>query len=139
MTTGSALRKMLWSILVIVVLFIIFLAVDYYDGTTDSYYVGGSFLTPERLVTTPLAWAPEVSALVAILAGIYIFYILAPYAVYDHAKRHGRNAVRWTTAFVVFTPFVSCLVSSQAFSKATTTVASYVEPQPLPLLIDWSH
>jgi hypothetical protein len=107
MVTNNILLEAALYTLVVGSLCVIFFIADTFDGTTAIYYVGGWGWSPGKPITTPLAWAPQVSTLIASLGGIYIFYILAPYAVYHNAKRHGRNAVRWTTAFVVFTPVLA--------------------------------
>ena len=44
------------------------------------------------------------------LIGAIALYITLVYVVYDHAKRHHRRAVAWTTAFIVFTPILAGLV-----------------------------
>jgi len=94
---------MVLVVLVAVILCIIFFTVDYVDGTVSQYIER----TTGQYVIDLMTWAPFACTLVACLAGFYIFYILAPYAVYHHSKRHGRNTVRWTTAFVVFTPVLA--------------------------------
>ena len=62
---------------------------------------------------------PELSnwMVTCVLAGI-VLYIVVPYAVYNHAKRHHRRAVAWTTACIAFTPIlggISYLLTWPAF------------------------
>lgn len=103
MITGRPLREMVLSFLSAALLCIIFFVADYFDGT-EIYHSEWYYAEPWA---EPIVWAPFASLFAGVVAGIYIFYILAPYAVYHHAKQKGRNAVRWTTAFVVFTPLLA--------------------------------
>lgn len=106
MLTSKPVRKILLSILVAVLLCIIFFSIDLLDGITHTYTYrtwGGL----EKTVVETIAWADDATAVTVILAAFYIFYIVIPNIVYNNAKRHGRNAVRWTTAFVVFTPVLA--------------------------------
>ncbi len=92
----------------------IFFVIDYFDPSNIgewrdplfSFLWGG-----ERTyhVITPFAWAPEASIVVA---GIVVFYlyIFTTRVIYRHAKRNGRNVVRWTTASIMFSPFVTALI-----------------------------
>jgi hypothetical protein len=104
MLTSKPVRKILLSILVAVLLCIIFFTIDLLDGITHTYTYGW---LEKTVVVETIAWADDATAVTVILAVFYIFYIVIPHIVYDNAKRHGRNAVRWTTAFVVFTPVLA--------------------------------
>ncbi len=55
----------------------------------------------------PLEWAPMAWGLIA--AGILamLLYIFGVWTIYHHAIRYNRNAVRWTTAAIVFTPILA--------------------------------
>ena len=46
---------------------------------------------------------------ISMICGIALYFTLA-YVVYNHAKKHHRRAVAWTTAFIVFTPILGGLV-----------------------------
>ena len=62
--------------------------------------------TQRYVMESKITWAPAASIWVCIIG----FSIAAAHIIYHHAKRHGRNAVAWATAFIVFSPFLSLVV-----------------------------
>jgi len=62
----------------------------------------------------PLDWAPEAWAIIA--AGI--LYIVSVWIMYQHAKRYNRNAIRWTTAAIVFSPVLVWIVYGLTWRKS---------------------
>jgi len=110
--------KILLSVLIVLLLCIIFFGIDAIDGTTYTYWYHSYDPTihypgypPDWIPSwespvvahTPIYWAPIASIIAAGLA----LYIVATQTVYSNAKRHGRNAIRWATAFVLFTPILA--------------------------------
>ncbi len=53
-----------------------------------------------------ITWAPGASLWVGLIG----LSVATAHIIYHHAKRHGRNAVAWATAFIVFSPFLSFIV-----------------------------
>ena len=95
----SLLNFILW-ILICGMLSGVFFAIDYLDGTSVGEIDGW------RLYSySPYTWAPEASISIAILA----FNLAAADVGYHIIKRHGRNTVRWTTAIIVFSPFLAAI------------------------------
>jgi TRAP-type C4-dicarboxylate transport system permease small subunit len=127
MLASKPVRKILLSILVAVLLCIIFYSIDLAGTTTHTItHSGISPLTkkPYEYTTEQVEhvwWALAALGVTACLAAFYIFYIVIPQIVYDNAKRHGRNAVRWTTAFVVFTPVLAGIVYLLTWPKSKKT------------------
>jgi hypothetical protein len=74
---------------------------------TGEYYV--SVLVPGN----PLEWAPAAWFFIA----IGILYIVSIWLIYRHAKRYNRNAVRWTTAAIVFSPVLAWIVYGLSWRK----------------------
>jgi hypothetical protein len=109
----SSLRAWILCFLIPALLCCIFFIADFYDSTrviTGYYHPPGIPLLEtwdKYPIYSPLAWAPPLSVITGFLVGFYIFYFVAPYTVYHNAKKVGRNAVRWTTAFVIFTPVLA--------------------------------
>ncbi len=68
----------------------------------------------EPIPGNPLEWAPEAWAIIA--AGI--LYIIGVWIMYHHAKRYNRNAVRWTTAAIVFSPVLAWIVYGLSWRKS---------------------
>ena len=62
----------------------------------------------------PLEWAPEAWAIIA--AGI--LYIVGIWIIYHHAKRYNRNAVRWTTAAIAFSPVLAWIAYGLTWRKS---------------------
>jgi len=44
-------------------------------------------------------------------------YIASVYVIYDNARRHGRNAVAWTTAAIVFSPILAGIAYGLTWPK----------------------
>lgn len=111
LTPRNKLELILWIVLPCL-LCGIFFAVDYVDGTSGyhRYYIGWLWPSWHHEVTTPFAWAPIASVCVASIAAFWGLYVVLPYIVYHNAMRNGRNAVRWTTAFIIFTPLLAGIV-----------------------------
>ena len=71
---------------------------------------------PSPAPSTPLVdfnrfnWAPWASAWALISLIGFFLYVKGIYLIHDHAERNGRNRVRWTTASVVFSPFLAGLI-----------------------------
>jgi len=111
MFANKTMRRIVLPILSAILLCIIFFAIDLLDGVTSTYtyYKPGVEwpLQVDRTEIRPIAWAPVATIIVASSLVFYFLYIVIPQIVYGNAKSHGRNAVRWTTAFVVFTPFLA--------------------------------
>ena len=123
------MRKILLPILIVALLCVIFFVIDLVDGTTSTYWYHSYDPTihypgypPEWLpsrespvvVHTPIYWAPVASI---ISAGL-IFYIVAIQAVIGNARRYGRNAIRWATAFAIFTPILAGIVYLLTWPKS---------------------
>jgi hypothetical protein len=70
------------------------------------YHFGQWMGVYKAIPGNPLEWAVE--AWVTIAAGI--LYIIGIWIIYHHAKRYNRNAVRWTTAAIVFFPVLAWIV-----------------------------
>ena len=82
---------------------------------------GVFFLIDNQSTSGQLIWNPEIGRFVkessiswapaaSIWVGLIGLTIAAAHIIYHHAKRHGRNAVAWATAFIVFSPFLSLIV-----------------------------
>jgi hypothetical protein len=54
----------------------------------------------------------------AVIFALAILYAFGVWAIYTVAKRHGRNAVRWTTAAIVFSPALAWIVYGLSWSKS---------------------
>lgn len=55
---------------------------------------------------------------VGVLCAPAILYAFGVWAIYTVAKRHGRNAVRWTTAAIVFSPVLAWAVYGLTWRKS---------------------
>ena len=62
----------------------------------------------------PFDWAPF--AWIYIAAGI--LYIVGVWIMYKHAYINNRNAVRWTTAAIVFSPVLAWIVYGLSWRKS---------------------
>jgi hypothetical protein len=103
----NSLRALILLFLIPSILCCIFYVADFFDGTTHTYTTYTYGWLEKTIVVETIVWADDAIAVTVILAAVYIFYLVIPLIVYDDAKRHGRNPVRWTTAFVVFTPLLA--------------------------------
>jgi hypothetical protein len=63
----------------------------------------------------PFDWAPI--AWIFIATGI--LYIVGCWIMYQHAKRYNRNAVRWTTAAIVFSPVLAWIAYGLSWRKSS--------------------
>jgi hypothetical protein len=88
---GGLLAFILWAGITIIAF-----GLDIATGYDKVYGWGGAHL---ELIT----WAPIVSA----VFGPAIAYAFGVWAIYNNAKRHERNAVRWTTTAIVFSPVLA--------------------------------
>lgn len=72
----------------------------------------------EIIPGNPLEWAPLVWGFTA--AGILavMLYMFCCWTIYHHAKLHNRNAVRWTTASIVFTPVLAWIAYGLSWRKS---------------------
>lgn len=127
MFASKTMRRIVLSILVAILLCIIFFAIDLFDGITSTYKYykpyepsSGWPLEVDRTEIRPIAWAPGAVGIVAGALVFYFLYIVVPQIVYGNAKSYGRNAVRWTTAFVVFTPFLAGIAYLLTWPKNKT-------------------
>ncbi len=76
-----------WTWIVVFVLIVAFLfLIDQIDGTEAGY--------------SDITWAPGATA-------VLFFNMVSAAFIRPYVKRHGRNVVRWITAFVVFTPVLA--------------------------------
>ena len=75
-----------------------------------------NYRAPSHIPTpgNPLEWAPVAWGIIA--AGI--IYIVGCCVLYRHAKRYNRNAVRWTTAAIVFSPALAWIVYGLSWRKS---------------------
>ena len=107
---GSRWELTLW-VLIFLVLCTIFFTVDYLDTSHVGEWRGHrvAFLDWEKTyhVITHFTWAPWATIGTASSIAVFIFYYNATYVVYHHAKRNGRNVVRWVAAFLVFSPLLA--------------------------------
>ena len=121
---SKPLHFLLW-IMIAIILCAIFLGVDYVDGISDYHYIypdtpmatydpeSGKFeyieSWPEPIgeVEERIVWALTPSLTILVVTALYVLYVFPTVMVYHNANRVGRNAVRWATAFVVFTPLLA--------------------------------
>jgi hypothetical protein len=68
----------------------------------------------EPIPGNPLEWAPLAWGLSAAI----ILYIVGIWIIYQYAKRHGRNVVRWTTAAITFSPVLAGIVYGLTWPKS---------------------
>jgi len=99
-----------WPTLAGVILSGLFYWLDKRDPAME--YVGPGKFRP--IPSNPLEWAPAAWGIIA--AGI--IYIVGCCVLYRHAKRYNRNAVRWTTAAIVFSPVLAWIAYGLSWRKS---------------------
>jgi hypothetical protein len=62
-------------------------------------------------------WPLVLGVMGGLIALIIFFYAFGTWAIYSNAKRHGRNAVRWTTAAIVFSPVLAWIAYGLSWRK----------------------
>ena len=69
--------------------------------------------TLEPIPGNPPTWAPNASIVIALA----ILYVLSVCIIYNHAKRHKRNAVAWATAAAAFSPVLAGIAYGLTWPK----------------------
>ena len=73
---------------------------------------------PRPIPGNPLEWAPVAWGLIAAGIIVILLYIFGVWIIYQHATRYNRNAVRWTTTSIVFTPVLAWIAYGLSWRKS---------------------
>ena len=68
----------------------------------------------EPVPGNPPTWAPLASLFIALA----ILYAVGVWIIYNHAKRHNRNAMRWATAAIAFSPILAGIAYGLTWPKS---------------------
>jgi len=113
-----------WSFLIWVGLSAICFGLDKLEPAMELVYVpppqSGQLISPfdqweyALIPGNPLEWAPFAWVLIALA----ILYAISIWVIYQHAKRYNRNAVRWITIAIVFTPISAWIAYGLSWRKS---------------------
>jgi uncharacterized membrane protein YcjF (UPF0283 family) len=84
-------------------------------------WVGLTAISVGVIVTSDPFARREWDTVLAVLAFVFalaILYVFGAWAIYTVAKRQGHNAVRWTTAAIVFSPVLAWAVYGLTWRKS---------------------